>query len=354
MSVLSKELRFRFLMDDREEMEETPLKIIEENQSDPTYWKRVRYPEIFIEEKIRPWRLEYIEGQGCAAFATRAFKAGDWICTEFPVVWIHGHHPFNDTQIQEIHEKVEELNEEDRTAFFAMANMFPEYPPAVGIFMTNCFDMTDSIYGTTCAMYLALARLNHSCAPNVQQSHLPDTTEEVLFASRDIAIGDEINDCYIDLRANRASRMKSLQEYYRFTCGCISCSISDEKLLSLEDSQRERLSKFEDEIITMIEDGDKIDYALTYSLKLLSDLETPEMMKWSIRYLPEVYHMIYQIEKTLADLSGLKKEKSKHMKSASKYLKKCCKLNILLQGDRSPDSRRTLMELKELMELENK
>ena len=39
---------------------------------------------------------------------------------------------------------------------------------AAGIFMTNCFDMTDSIYGESCAMYLALARLNHSCCPNVQ------------------------------------------------------------------------------------------------------------------------------------------------------------------------------------------
>ena len=43
---------------------------------------------------------------------------------------------------------------------------------AAGIFMTNCFDMTESIYGESCAMYLALARLNHSCCPNVQVSEL--------------------------------------------------------------------------------------------------------------------------------------------------------------------------------------
>jgi hypothetical protein len=46
-------------------------------------------------------------------------------------------------------------------------------------------------------MYLALARLNHSCTPNVQQTHMPDTTEEALFACRDIKRGEEINDCYI-------------------------------------------------------------------------------------------------------------------------------------------------------------
>ena len=118
----------------------------------------------------------------------------------------------------------------NQQAILAMANVFPEAPSEVaGIFMTNCFDMPGSrlVYdddstdasaagtaaaaaaGTAaaaaksvndkekekeeeevdeeeeeqeqeeaapkCALYVALARLNHSCTPNVQQSHLPRT-----------------------------------------------------------------------------------------------------------------------------------------------------------------------------------
>ena len=100
---------------------------------------------------------------------------------------------------------------------------------AAGIFMTNCFDMTDSIYGESCAMYLALARLNHSCCPNVQQTHYPDTTEEYLFAVRDINIGDEINDCYIELRQSKAERRASLLEFYRFECFCPGCCLPPDK-----------------------------------------------------------------------------------------------------------------------------
>jgi hypothetical protein len=325
----------------------------EEQSPDSTYWKRVRYPEELIFQKKKPWKLQYVEGKGYIALATSNFKAGDWICTEFPVVWIHGHHPFNDSQVAEIHEKVEMLSAEDKEPFYAIANMFPtdEYPPAVGIFMTNCFDMTDSIYGTTCAMYLALARLNHSCSPNVQQTHLPETTEEVLYASRDIAIGEEINDCYIDLRQNREERRKSLLEYYRFHCECVSCSLSETNplLFAQENDLRTRVYHFEETITAFVE-KEEFEKAITFGEKILKEMETTEMMKWSIRYLPEVYHILFQVYKTLQDISYEKKEKAKYKKLAQKFIKKCCKLNILLQGEKSPESQRTLLEVKECLE----
>eukprot|EP01039_Chlorochromonas_danica_P000871 gene871-951_t len=311
-----------------------------------TYWKRVRYDE--NSKSSPPWILKEKPGCGLAAYATRDFQPGELICVEFPVVWIHGHHPFTPEQVKEIEEKVAALSEEDRHAFYDMANVFSldEYPSAVGIFMTNCFDMTDSIYGTCCAMYLALARLNHSCIPNAQQTHLPETTEEVLYAARYIASGEEINDCYIDLRQRREARQASLLEYYRFHCQCAGCTFTHlpptttsgrkdregggEEIAVIEaqrerdDELRQSASDLIDELTDIISQDD-LPKALAKAQAMAKTLAKADCLFWSIRYLPELYLSIYEIALTL-DQGGL----------AKKYLEKAYRLNVLLQG-RVPD-----------------
>lgn len=324
-----------------------------------TYWKRVRYDE---NQSNPPWILKEKPGCGLAAYATRDFQPGDQICVEFPVVWIHGHHPFTPEQVKEIEEKVEALSEEDRHAFYDMANVFSvdEYPSAVGIFMTNCFDMTDSIYGTCCAMYLALARLNHSCIPNAQQTHLPETTEEVLYASRYIACGEEINDCYIDLRQPREARQASLLEYYRFHCQCAGCTFShlplttttttkgveeigilEAQRVQRDDDLRQSASDLIDELTDIISQDD-LPKALTKAQAMAKTLAKADSVFWSIRYLPELYLSIYEIAHTL-DQRGL----------ARKYLEKAYRLNVLLQGERSVDSLRTAGLLERLADRSN-
>jgi len=211
--------------------------------------------------------------------------------------------------------------------------------------MTNCFDMTDSIFGESCAMYLALARLNHSCCPNVQQTHYPDTTEEVLYASRDIKTGDEINDCYIDLRQSKASRQSELWEYYRFRCSCEGCCFppkldnSNALSLSMDDNMRMKASQLIDTIISLVEE-DEISNAFEVAKQSVSLLEDERFMKWSIRYIAEFCMYVYQI--------GLNSSINKK-KEAQKYLHKAHQLNILLQGTRSPDSRKTSILLEQLL-----
>eukprot|EP01033_Poteriospumella_lacustris_P006923 gene6923-4989_t len=297
-------------MADETPVSETP-RVSSTLEKDATHWRHVRY-----DGSQTPWITREEPGRGFVAYARRSYRMGEKICSEFPTVWIHGHHPFNDTQIEEIHTKVNALDDDDKDAFFAMANVFPEFPPAVGIFMTNCFDMTDSIYGTCCAMYLALARLNHSCCPNAQQTHIPTTTEEVLFAARDIAEGEEINDCYIDLRQNRSHRRHELQEYYRFHCT-----------------------------------------ALTLALQLKNDLtagtsvftvEPASSERWCVRYFPELYMLIHQLCDTLAEEHAQSSKKTKASKTMTKrfrdesvsYLTQARDLTKLLQGESSPEFQR--------------
>eukprot|EP01038_Epipyxis_sp_PR26KG_P007243 gene7243-9875_t len=300
---------------------------------DTTYWRRVTFGD-----SIPPWELRFVEGQGYAAFATRRFIKGELICKEFPMVWIHGHHPFSKEQVEEINKKVNKLDEDDRKAFSSLANMFEndlEIDKFEGIFMTNCFDMTESIYGETCAMYVALARLNHSCTPNAQQTHHPDTSEEVLYAVRDIEIGEEINDCYIDLRAKRDDRRAQLMEYYRFQCNCQGCCFSHfpstdtEVEIEKDDRIRQKTSDFLDSMIALIENGNEFE-ALQLSIVFVKELEKPIPIMWSVRYLPEMYMSIYQIAISVQE-----------NKIANEYLNKAWQLNVLLQGENSPDSKRT-------------
>ena len=158
-------------------------------ETNPMSWLHCHFPN----HTEPPWTLRSIPGQGYAAFANRDFAAGDLILTETPTVWVQGHHPFTATQVDEIERKISLLSEQDRLAFYAMANVFNDRDKecwgsaAAGIFLTNSFDMVDAPHGKSCAMYCAIGRLNHSCVPNVQQTHIPETSEEVLYACRTIA-----------------------------------------------------------------------------------------------------------------------------------------------------------------------
>lgn len=197
--------------------------------------------------------------------------------------------------------------------------------------MTNCFDMTDSIYGESCAMYLALARLNHSCSPNVQQTHYPDTTEEVLYACRDIKQGDEINDCYIDLRQCRADRQAALLEFYRFTCTCSACSLETE-LMKKDDQVRVRAADIVDQIVALLEEGEDGSQSLAFDAAVQSVrlLEDARFTSWSVRYVAECCLSVYQIALSMAD-----------RELALRYLERAHRWNVQLQGERSPDSRKT-------------
>lgn len=146
-----------------------------------TYWGKTDFGEKNLGP---PWELEFSEDRGYFAIAMRDFEAGELICKEKPTTFTAGWHPFSDEQVKTLNEDVAQLSEEEQKAFFEMSNMFPECDPAAGIYMTNSFDMaSEESSAGGCGMYLAIARLNHSCCPNAQQTHIPDTKEEVMGAT---------------------------------------------------------------------------------------------------------------------------------------------------------------------------
>ncbi|CAD7928994.1 unnamed protein product [Amoebophrya sp. A120] len=95
-----------------------------------------------------------------------------------------------------------------------------------------------------------VARLNHSCSPNVLHHWDAAKKEMRVVAARDIEPGDELCTSYCELRQTKEDRQDFLREFYGFTCACSSCSLdsSDEEALNggageLSDIRRERIQE---------------------------------------------------------------------------------------------------------------
>ena len=290
-----------------------------------TYWAKCTFDRA-VEP---PWELAEYPDRGYCAYSNRNFKEGDLVLSEMPTITVQGHHPFTSKQIDEIEQSLKTLSEQERNSFYDMANVFIDAPTiSAGIFMTNSFDMTDSPQGESCGMYLAIARLNHSCSPNVQQTHIPHSSKEVLYACRTIAVGDEINDSYIDLRQDYNTRQRILQENYRFQCTCIACSLPVEQRI-YDDKQRTQALTLESELLQLAE-NQKTDDALGKAIELVTLLTNSNNTNWSIRYISSALMYLYHIALSL-DMTDY----------AHQCLSKAHRLNLSLTGPESQDSMRT-------------
>jgi hypothetical protein len=318
------------------------------SSSGVTYWGQCRFPLASPRSdgaQILPWELREVADGNFAAFATRNFEAGEVILIEKPLISVHGWHPFNLEQQEEIEANLAYLKGTDVqgwAAFHDLANVFEMHSidevrrdegkhlitRASGIFMTNCFDMTDNPEGEGCAIYAAIARLNHSCQPNAQQTHLPHSGEEILIAARAILEGEEICDCYIDLRQSCKSRHRVLLELFRFNCLCEACSMSTSSI-EADDKLREKAMKLDDLIITVCEEDPSI--ALDVALDYVRLLESPVVTNWSVRFIAAAHFSCYQLSTDL----GNKKIGKEHLWKAHEW-------NVLLTGTESPASKRTL------------
>eukprot|EP01032_Pedospumella_encystans_P012452 gene12452-14406_t len=322
-----------------------------------TYWGRSVY------EGPPPWRLNWDTGGGYFAISAKSFSAGDRILLEHPTTWTQAWHPFSESDMVAIEIGVEALSPDEKSAFYAMSNMYPEVTPtSAGIYMTNSFDMPD--YADADAeetqhasgMFLAIGRLNHSCLPNAQQTYIPkendpsppgraneSTGYEVLYATREIKEGEELSDCYIELRQSTELRRKELLKHYRFLCTCHACGppddvISPEQIKERKenDARRIRALKLEQDMTTFAEMGE-IEMATDLGVELVKLLEHPKSTGWGERYIAEA----------CVNTCTLYQEQNQ-LRVALQYLEKAHTWNVKLQGEKSADSVATAKKIADL------
>nr|POE66664.1 set domain-containing protein 5 [Quercus suber] len=94
----------------------------------------------------------------------------------------------------------------------------------MGIFAANSFATSGD---DRLALFVTIARLNHSCVPNVYHCYNAYENCMTIHASQDITEGTELFTDYIQEASSyqtRAHRIEQLRCRYGFTCQCSACS----------------------------------------------------------------------------------------------------------------------------------
>jgi SET domain-containing protein len=160
-------------------------------------------------------------GKGLSIFAAKALKPADVILIEKAVLRLVRTDVKN--TIPEVDRLVAEMDPRNREEFLTLGESPTEYPPRnMKIYSANAFEYDKS----SGAIFLKIARCNHSCRPNAEVLDRGDEDGAKLVAIRPIAAGEEVFLCYLGpMAGSRYVRHMTLRNNYTFTCDCATCSL---------------------------------------------------------------------------------------------------------------------------------
>ncbi|KAI4603252.1 hypothetical protein KJ359_006045 [Pestalotiopsis sp. 9143b] len=180
------------------------------------------------------WEVRESPGKGLGVFATRLIYEGERIMVEEPLftvtppTFVPGRGYELSAMAASVDAAVAELSLFDRELFRAChAHFLPGEKDKVRetggglnmiIFRSNAYTLTDG----NVAMFPRIARINHSCQPNVANVWSPASGRRIIWAARKIAEGEEITVTYAPLLKSRKDRQARLDPY-GFTCDCEAC-----------------------------------------------------------------------------------------------------------------------------------
>ncbi|KAI3390568.1 hypothetical protein diail_9192 [Diaporthe ilicicola] len=207
--------------------------------------------------------VRHAGAKGFGVFATRPIARGTRILAERPLLSITN----NDSSILAVASR---LSREDRHRLLSLSrndakrnsllrlaaaawesfpslSSFTRNRDLLNIFYNNNFYLTGS--SGERAVFLTVARINHSCVPNAQgnvNTALPGG-QFTIHALKAIADGDEITISYLhDELAVRSARQQRLKEGYGFECACDICNTAG--LGEKRDESHQRRLKIQDMI----------------------------------------------------------------------------------------------------------
>ncbi|EMD36056.1 hypothetical protein CERSUDRAFT_85159 [Gelatoporia subvermispora B] len=171
---------------------------------------------------------------GLGAFAVADIKPGDLIMQERALLITSRHValPKGDKgRLREIflEQCWAEMGHFHRKTMQALHNCYgSDAEPLRGIVDTNALP-ADTLPGPTdiggiySAVFNHLARINHSCSPNVRYRWDIETFSGQVHAFQPIKAGEQLFISYCDLEYPRGLRQEELRKLYRFDCACPSC-----------------------------------------------------------------------------------------------------------------------------------
>jgi len=173
---------------------------------------------------------------------------------------------------EELQEQYEQLSSEEQDQIKGLSDCSSGEKTMMGILRTNGFSRGASSSSSTLLLCPVLARLNHSCSPNCQQSWDEESGQEKLYAMTKIQPGEELCITYCDLREPRDKRREVLRAKYGFLCSCPACCHTD---IETSDARRTEIARLQ-ENLAAAQPADGVEMAKRV-LQLLDDEGVPDL-----------------------------------------------------------------------------
>ncbi len=174
-------------------------------------------------------------GKGLRAIV--AYKQGDEILRETAVMRIPNSQPAASREAaerlhrDEIQRKFNSLHQRTQQSVMELASCNEDGIDGVtrtpqGVYDTNSFRLENDPKG---GLFLTIARINHSCRPNVTHFWSPKLQQKLIFAARDIDVGEELLTTYGPGHCMATKgRREYLNERFSFDCNCEMCQEANE------------------------------------------------------------------------------------------------------------------------------
>ncbi|CDO71130.1 hypothetical protein BN946_scf184844.g134 [Trametes cinnabarina] len=196
------------------------------------------------------YSLQDVPGKGKGLVASRAISRGELILSEAPL--IQQDRSYSNASILRA---LAPVSEQQQREYFSLANAHKgnrSIPPPLGIFKTNalpCGDhsVLEGSAATHAAVFVLGSRFNSSCEPNVNNYWDANLQKITFWATRDIAIGEELCISYGECLASREARRSRLKRLFGFDCTCVACSRTGEDLTK-SDERRLEIARLYEEI----------------------------------------------------------------------------------------------------------
>lgn len=185
-------------------------------------------------------------GKGLRAVV--AYKQGDEILRERAVMRIPNSQPAANREVaerlhrDEIQRTFNSLHKRTQQSVMALASCNEDGMGVArtpqGVYDTNSFRLGNDPMG---GLFLTIARLNHSCRPNVTHFWSTRLQQKLIFASRDIDIGEELLTTYGPghCMMTTKGRREYLNKRFSFECNCEMCQEGnvnggDERMIEIQ------------------------------------------------------------------------------------------------------------------------
>lgn len=175
------------------------------------------------------YSIEPSPGKGLGVFATHKLELGDTIMRESPIIKITppkispgDAYPMSRVS-DSVREKFQLLSLEEQkevlSLTFTGTSTGNKSADTLGlIFRTNAYNT-----GSQIGLFPKIARINHSCRPNLSYYWSAKLNKRVVYATRRIEVGEELSVSYISLLLTRNERRRRLHRY-GFSCQCEVCA----------------------------------------------------------------------------------------------------------------------------------